>query len=230
MPANAPGHAFQLDAAKGTVPTDDQTVVSTDPPYYDNVPYSNLSDFFYIWMRLCLREVFPTVFATRQTPKEDELVASHSLYENIDDAMRHFTGGMTQALKQIHAKANDTVPVTIYYAFKQSDTGASGTASSGWESFLESVINAQFVVTGTWPVRTERSSRGRAIGSNALASSIVLVCRKRDADARSITRRDFQRELKEHLAEALDEMIGGVEGISPVAPVDLAQAVIGPGM
>ncbi len=230
LPANAPGHAFQLDAAKGTVPTDDQTVVSTDPPYYDNVPYSNLSDFFYIWMRLCLREVFPTVFATRQTPKEDELVASHSLYENIDDAMRHFTGGMTQALKQIHAKANDTVPVTIYYAFKQSDTGASGTASSGWESFLESVINAQFVVTGTWPVRTERSSRGRAIGSNALASSIVLVCRKRDADARSITRRDFQRELKEHLAEALDEMIGGVEGISPVAPVDLAQAVIGPGM
>lgn len=230
LPANAPGHVFQLDAAKGTVPTEDQTVVSTDPPYYDNVPYSNLSDFFYIWMRVCLREVFPTVFATRQTPKEDELVASHSLYENIDDAMRHFTDGMTQALRQIHAKANDTVPVTIYYAFKQSDTGASGTASSGWESFLESVINAQFVITGTWPVRTERSSRGRAIGSNALASSIVLVCRKRDTDARSITRRDFQRELKEHLAEALDEMIGGAEGISPVAPVDLAQAVIGPGM
>lgn len=230
LPASAPGHVFQLDAAKGTVPTEDQTVVSTDPPYYDNVPYSNLSDFFYIWMRVCLREVFPSVFATRQTPKEDELVASHSLYENIDDAMRHFTVGMTQALRQIHAKANDTVPVTIYYAFKQSDTGASGTASSGWESFLESVINAQFVITGTWPVRTERSSRGRAIGSNALASSIVLVCRKRETDARSITRRDFQRELKEHLAEALDEMIGGAEGISPVAPVDLAQAVIGPGM
>lgn len=230
LPANAPGHVLQLDAASGTVPTDSQTVVSTDPPYYDNVPYSNLSDFFYIWMRPCLREVFPDIFATRQTPKEDELVASHSLYEDIDDAMKHFTDGMTLALKQIHDKANDTVPVTIYYAFKQSDTGASGTASSGWESFLESVIKAEFVITGTWPVRTERSSRGRAIGSNALASSIVLVCRKRDPQAESVSRRDFQRELKDHLKEALDEMIGGAEGVSPVAPVDLAQAVIGPGM
>ncbi|PXW16942.1 putative DNA methylase [Paraburkholderia caballeronis] len=230
LPANAPGHVFQLDAAKGTIPSEVQTVVSTDPPYYDNVPYSNLSDFFYIWLRPCLRDVFPDVFATRQTPKEDELVASHSLYEDIGDAMKHFTDGMTLALRQIHAKSNDSVPVTIYYAFKQSDTGASGTASSGWESFLESVIKAEFVITGTWPVRTERSSRGRAIGSNALASSIVLVCRKRDKNAEAISRRDFQRELKDHLRDALEEMIGGVEGVSPVAPVDLAQAVIGPGM
>lgn len=230
LPACAPGHVHQLDAAKSTIATDSQTVVSTDPPYYDNVPYSNLSDFFYIWMRLCLRQVFPDIFATRQTPKADELVASHSLYENIDDAMRHFTDGMTLALRQLHDKSNDTVPITIYYAFKQSDTGANGTASSGWESFLESVIKAEFVITGTWPVRTERSSRGRAIGSNALASSIVLVCRKRDKEAQSVSRRDFLRELKEVLAEALEAMIGGAEGASPVAPVDLAQAVIGPGM
>jgi putative DNA methylase len=152
------------------------------------------------------------------------------LYEDIDDAMRHFTSGMTLALRRMHAKSNETVPVTIYYAFKQSDTGATGTASSGWESFLESVIAAEFVITGTWPVRTERGVRNRAIGSNALASSIVLVCRKRDKDAQTLSRREFQRELKDQLAEALDVMIGGAEGVSPVAPVDLAQAVIGPGM
>jgi putative DNA methylase len=230
LPAYAPGHAMQLDAAKATIPTDALTVVSTDPPYYDNVPYSNLSDFFYIWMRLCLRQVFPNVFATRQTPKKDELVASHSLYADINDAMRHFTDGMTLALRQIHDKSNESVPVTIYYAFKQSKTGAAGTASSGWESFLESVIQSEFVITGTWPVRTERSSRGIAIGANALASSIVLVCRRRDQDAATISRREFLRELKEQMSEALDVMIGGGEGVSPVAPVDLAQAVIGPGM
>lgn len=230
LPAFKVGHAMQLDAAKSCIPNASQTVVSTDPPYYDNVPYSNLSDFFYIWMRPCLRQVFPDIFATRQTPKSDELVASHSLYEHIEDAMQHFTDGMTLALRKMHEKSNESVPVTIYYAFKQSDTGASGTASSGWESFLESVIKAEFVITGTWPVRTERSSRGRAIGSNALASSIVLVCRKRDNDAITVSRREFQRELSEQLAEALEVMIGGAEGVSPVAPVDLAQAVIGPGM
>jgi putative DNA methylase len=230
LPARAAGHAMQLDAANASLPIEAQTVVSTDPPYYDNVPYSNLSDFFYIWMRPCLRQAFPDIFATRQTPKADELVASHSLYEDIDDAMRHFTDGMTLALKRMHDKSNESVPVTIYYAFKQSDTGATGTASSGWESFLESVIMAEFVITGTWPVRTERGVRNRAIGSNALASSIVLVCRKRDKDAQTISRREFQRELKEHMADALDAMIGGAEGVSPVAPVDLAQAAIGPGM
>jgi putative DNA methylase len=230
LPANMPGYAMQLDAAKSSIPSASLTVVSTDPPYYDNVPYSNLSDFFYIWMRPCLREVFPEIFATRQTPKTDELVASHSLYADIGDAMKHFTDGMTLALRRIHDKSNEAIPVTIYYAFKQSDTGASGTASSGWESFLESVIKSEFMITGTWPVRTERSSRGRAIGSNALASSIVLVCRKREQEAKSVSRRDFQRELKEKLAEAIDAMIGGAEGVSPVAPVDLAQAVIGPGM
>ena len=230
LPADPPAHAFQMDAARHTIPTTSQTVVSTDPPYYDNVPYSNLSDFFYIWMRPCLRTVFPTVFATKQTPKSDELVASHSLYENIEDAMRHFTDGMTNALRLIHEKSNDAVPVTIYYAFKQSETGAGGTSSTGWESFLESVINAKFVITGTWPVRTERSTRGRAIGSNALASSIVLVCRKRADDAVSISRREFLRELQDELTDAVDVMIGGATGVSPVAPVDLAQAVIGPGM
>lgn len=230
LPASVHGHAYQLDAARGGVSEASNVVVSTDPPYYDNVPYSNLSDFFYIWMRTCLRQVFPVLFATRQTPKADELVASHSLYEDLNDAMRHFTDGMTQALNRIYDEANETIPITIYYAFKQSDTGASGTSSSGWESFLESVIKANFVITGTWPVRTERSNRGRAIGSNALASSIVLVCRKRDVNAISVSRRDFLRELKEVLKDAVEEMIGGAEGISPVAPVDLAQAVIGPGM
>lgn len=230
LPGNGNGSAIQIDAAKGTISTAGYTVVSTDPPYYDNVPYANLADFFYLWMRQCLRDVFPNIFGTMQTPKSDELVASHSLYQDIDQAMQHFMDGMTKAILQIHLKSHEAIPVTIYYAFKQSETKDSGTYSSGWESFLESVIRAGFVITGTWPIRTERSSRSRAIGSNALASSIVLVCRKRDTEAASISRRDFQRELREEVPQALETMIGGAEGASPIAPVDLAQSAIGPGM
>ena len=229
LPTSLPGHAYQMDAADLTTTAPGNRVISTDPPYYDNVPYSNLSDFFYIWMRICLRQVYPEIFTTRQTPKSDELVASHSLYTDINHAMRHFTEGMTKALRKIHDETNQTIPVTIYYAFKQSETQGNNTISTGWESFLESVIAVGFVVTGTWPVRTERSTRGRALGSNALASSIVLVCRKRDPDAPAISRREFLRELNAVLPEALDDMTrGGIN--NPVAPVDLSQAIIGPGM
>ena len=231
LPPTGKATAQQLDAAKASPQSVRPLVVSTDPPYYDNVPYSNLSDFFYIWMRRCLRSVYPQIFITLQTPKEDELVASHSLYLRIDDAMKHFTSGMTAALRRIYANAHEAIPVTIYYAFKQADSTAGSTSSSGWESFLESVVLAGFGVTGTWPVRTERGARGRAIGSNALASSIVLVCRKRPADAPTISRREFIRELNGVLPEALDEMTkGSGDDRSPVAPVDLSQAIIGPGM
>lgn len=205
-------------------------VISTDPPYYDNVPYSNLSDFFYIWARIALRDRLPEYFGTIQTPKTDELVASHSLYSDIDEAMNFFSEGMTSALKSMHKEANPAVPITIYYAFKQSESNEAGTTSSGWESFLESVVNSGFVITGTWPIRTERATRGRALGSNALASSIVLVCRKRDGVHQSISRRQFQKELREEMPESIETMIGGTEGSSPIAPVDLAQSAIGPGM
>lgn len=229
LPSHTEGHALQSDAAKSRLLNIGPVMVSTDPPYYDNVPYANLSDFFYLWMRQCLRCVFPNIFVTTQTPKEDELVASHSLYESMSDAMAHFTKGMSDALRNIHLESNCGVPITIYYAFKQSGAKNSGAGSSGWESFLESVLNSGFSVTGTWPMRTERSSRGRALGSNALASSIVLVCRKRSIDALTISRRDFIRELNATLPEALLDMTrGGVN--SPVAPVDLSQAIIGPGM
>jgi putative DNA methylase len=206
-------------------------IISTDPPYYDNVPYANLSDFFYLWMRQSLRDVYPDIFSTIQTPKHDELVASHSLYDSIDDAMNHFTSGMTAALANIKRASHPSFPITIYYAFKQSDSDENATSSSGWESFLDSVVRSGLAVVGTWPMRTERSARGRAIGSNALASSVILACRKRQPDAASISRREFIRELNATLPIALDAMTRESEGLhSPVAPVDLSQAIIGPGM
>lgn len=222
------GFAKQHNAMRGYSPN--KMVVSTDPPYYDNVPYSNLSDYFYMWTRIALKQRIPESFGTIQTPKHDEIIASHSLHENIDDAMRFFTQGMGQALKCIRDEAASIAPVTIYYAFKQSETSSRGTSSSGWESFLESVIGSGFSITGTWPIRTERANRGRAIGANALASSIVLVCRSRPPKGESITRRQFQSRLRDDMPEALEAMIGGSDGASPIAPVDLAQAAIGPGI
>lgn len=206
------------------------TVISTDPPYYDNVPYSNLSDFFYMWTRIALKDLAPQNFGTIQTPKHDELVASHSLYDDIDEAMEFFSEGMTKTLSSLYEESNPSIPVTIYYAFKQSETSDNGTSSTGWESFLASVVKSGFAITGTWPIRTERANRGRAIGANALASSIVLVCKKRDNSKGSISRRQFQKELRSEMPEALEAMIGGSTGASPIAPVDLAQAAIGPGM
>ena len=133
-------------------------------------------------------------------------------------------------MSEIAAKSHDGFPVSIYYAFKQADSNEDGTVSTGWVIFLESVIRAGFSLTGTWPIRTEKEGRVMGNGMNALASSIVLVCRKRSEDAPKILRREFQRELKEVLIEALEAMLGGADGLSPIAPVDLAQAAIGPGM
>lgn len=133
-------------------------------------------------------------------------------------------------MRRIADLANPAFPTTIYYAFKQGETTDIGTGNTGWETFLEAVIRSGFSITGTWPMRTERGARSISIGTNALASSIILVCRQRSVDASTISRRDFLRELKDELADAVEVMIGGAEGISPVAPVDLAQAVIGPGM
>ncbi len=205
-------------------------VVSTDPPYFDNIGYADLSDFFYVWLRKSLRPVFPDLYATLAVPKAEELVATPYRHGGKTEAESFFMDGMTHAMKNLAEQAHSAFPVTIYYAFKQAETNkVEGTSSTGWETFLEAVLIAGFALTGTWPMRTERDARSISIGSNALASSIILVCRKRATDATTISRREFLRELNAVLPEALLDMThGGVN--SPVAPVDLSQAIIGPGM
>lgn len=223
-----PGYATQKDAQTQEIST--LKIISTDPPYYDNIAYADLSDFFYVWLRRSLRSILPNLFSTITVPKNEELVAMAYRHGSKEKAEQFFLSGMTEAMSRLADQAHSAFPTTIYYAFKQSDTTDIGTGNTGWETFLEAVLKAGFAVTGTWPMRTELSNRIIGAGTNALASSIVLVCRRRDPQAPSISRREFLRELKEELAEAVDVMIGGAVGISPVAPVDLAQAVIGPGM
>lgn len=228
LPAVGVGSARQQDAQTQSMSTG--KVISTDPPYFDNVPYADISDFFYVWMRRSLRSVFPALFGTIAVPKAEELVAARHRHGGRENAEKFFLDGMTHAMHRLSEQAHPSFPITIYYAFKQSDDTDVGTGNTGWETFLEAVIRSGLAISGTWPLRTEREVRSRGIGSNALASSIVLVCRTRDVSAPSVSRRDFLRELKEELGDAVDAMIGGAEGVSPVAPVDLAQAVIGPGM
>ena len=225
-----PGCAVQADAGKQTVSVD--RVVSTDPPYYDNIGYADLSDFFYVWLRKSLKPIFPSLFATLAVPKAEELVATPYRHGSKEKAEAFFLDGITQAMQRLANQAHPSFPVTIYYAFKQSETGTQeGTTSTGWETFLDAVLRAGFAVTGTWPMRTELSNRMIGSGTNALASSIVLVCRPRPADAPTTSRRAFQRELNQVLPQALDEMTKGAgDERSPVAPVDLSQAIIGPGM
>jgi putative DNA methylase len=226
----AGGGATQSDAQTQTIST--LRVVSTDPPYYDNIGYADLSDFFYVWLRKSLRSVFPSLLATMAVPKLEELVALPYRFKTKIEAEKFFLDGMTQVIHNIARLAHPAGPVTIYYAFKQSETNKSeGTSSTGWETFLTAVLQAGFSIVGTWPLRSEQEFRIVSMGTNALASSIVLVCRKRPADASSISRREFIRELNGLLPEALDEMTKGTGGEhSPVAPVDLSQAIIGPGM
>lgn len=225
---NANGNALQHDAATQLI--SQNKVISTDPPYYDNIGYADLSDFFYVWMRRSLRSVYPELFATMAVPKAEELIATPYRHGSKEAAEQFFLEGMTQAMANLAKQAHPAFPVSIYYAFKQSETKEGSTTSTGWVTFLEAVIRAGFAIVGTWPMRTEMANRMIGSGANALASSIVLVCRKRQAGADSISRRDFQRELREHMPEALETMLGGEGGHAPIAPVDLAQSAIGPGM
>jgi len=227
LPIERQGYVIQADAA--TQQISESKVVSTDPPYYDNIGYADLSDYFYAWLRPTLKSVLPEIFATVAVPKAEELVATPFRHGGKGEAEAFFLEGMTRAMHQLAAQTHLAFPVTIYYAFKQSDSSDFGTASTGWETFLEAVLKAGFAISGTWPMRTERANRTRGIGSNALASSIVLVCRKRELTAKTVSRREFIRELNAALPDALDEMTRGAEH-SPVAPVDLSQAIIGPGM
>jgi putative DNA methylase len=220
--------AAQDDAA--TQGISNYKVVSTDPPYYDNIGYADLSDFFYVWLRKSLRSVYPQLFGTMAVPKAEELVATPYRHGSKEKAETFFMDGMTRAIHNLAEKSHPAFPVSIYYAFKQSETKEGSTTSTGWVTFLEAVIQAGFAIDGTWPMRTELANRMIGAGANALASSIVLVCRKRETNAESISRRDFQRQLREEMPGALETMIGGETGQTPIAPVDLAQSAIGPDM
>lgn len=205
-------------------------VVSTDPPYYDNIGYADLSDYFYVWLRRSLRNTYPQLFSTMLVPKHEELVATpYRENRGKEGARTFFEEGMFHTFKQVYEYAREDVPVTIYYAFKQSETETSNdvesTASTGWETMLSAIIKAGFSITGTWPMKTEKPGRTIGNGTNALASSIVLVCRKRPEDAPMGTRRDFVMTLKRELGPALDKLRS-----SNIAPVDLAQSAIGPGI
>lgn len=223
LPAFPYGLAQQQDAQNQDLTRD--KLVSTDPPYYDNIGYADLSDFFYVWLRRSLRPVFPDLFATLAVPKAEELVATPYRHGSKEKAEAFFLDGMTQAMHRLAEQSHPAFPVTIYYAFKQSESESDeGTSSTGWETFLDAVIRAGFAISGTWPMRTEYTGNLKK-NVAALASSIVLVCRPRPANAPTATRREFVDALKAELPPALAELQK-----ANIAPVDLAQAAIGPGM
>lgn len=224
LPASLAGTASSSDAATQSI--SEGKVVSTDPPYYDNIGYADLSDFFYVWMRRVLRPIFPEIFTTLAVPKAEELVATPHRHGSREKAEVFFLDGMTQAMHRLAEQAHPAFPVTIYYAFKQAESdGDDGTTNTGWDTFLAAVIEAGFAISGTWPMRTELGNRMIGSGTNALASSIVLVCRQRATNAPTATRREFVATLKAELPQALAHLQAG-----NIAPVDLAQAAIGPGM
>jgi putative DNA methylase len=200
-------------------------VISTDPPYYDNIDYSDLSDFFYLWLRRSLKDIYPSLFGLLSAPKSDELKASQFRHKSKVAAEKHFLDGMRTAIRAIADNANLDSPTTIYYAFKQSEIQSDGISSTGWATFLQAVLEAGFAVVGTWPLRTELSNRMIASGSNALANSVVLVCRKKESSAETITRAEFIRALKRELPNAIKELQA-----ANIAPADMPQSAIGPGM
>ena len=218
------GTSSQSDASQNEISVG--KVISTDPPYYDNIGYADLSDFFYVWLRRSLMSSFPDLFATLAVPKAEELVATPYRHGSREKAEAFFLNGMTLAMQRLTEQSHSACPVTIYYAFKQSETeGESGVVNTGWATFLDAVIHAGFGISGTWPIRTEMRTRPVGMSTNSLASSIVLVCRSQPSDAPIATRRAFIEALKSELPDALRQMQQG-----NIAPVDLAQAAIGPGM
>ena len=219
----AQGAVIQQDAA-GDTPLLSEAVIATDPPYYDNIGYADLSDFFYVWQRRMLSNVWPDLFRRVLTPKDEELVATPHRHGGKEAAERFFMNGMARALRKMHRSGADDFPVTLYYAFKQSEVAKEGLTSPGWATFLQGVVNAGYLIDGTWPVRTEHAIALKKKKS-ALASSIVLVCRKRSPDAPVISRREFMARLRAALPWALQNIRAG-----GVGPVDMAQAALGPGM
>ena len=208
-----------------TVDYPNGVVISTDPPYYDNIGYADLSDFFHVWLRKTLRHIYPEVLSVLSTPKSEELVATRYRHGSQETADSFFLEGMREAVTNMAAHTASDYPATIYYAFKQSEIKQEGISSTGWATFLQAVVEAGYAVVGTWPMRTERANRMIALGTNALANSVVLVCRKKDASAEVITRAEFLRALKRELPPAIAELQA-----ANIAPADLPQSAIGPGM
>ena len=223
--SNCAGYVKQFDAQSDCGYS--KIMISTDPPYYDNIGYADLSDYFYVWMRQTLKETFPLLFRTMLVPKVEELIATPYRHDgSMEKAKVFFEDGMYKTCCQLYQYALPDIPVSIYYAFKQSDTDEDAqTSSSGWETMLSAIIRAGFAITGTWPMRTEMAVRAIASGTNALASSIVLVCRKREEAARNVTRREFINALHREMRPALEKLQS-----ANIAPVDLAQSAIGPGI
>ena len=215
------GKAYQADAST-TIHAQGGPVIVTDPPYYDNIGYADLSDFFYVWLRPLLRDVYPDLFASILTPKTEEMIAG----PRFEDDPQRFEDLQGRALKLIREHCSGEFPSSIFYAYKQQEEEREGRASTGWETMLSAIVSAGFEIVGTWPMRTERPGRSRAIGSNALASSVVLVCRPRPDDAPTAMRSEFFNALKKELPAALDQLTQK----GHIAPTDLAQAAIGPGM
>ena len=223
FPASGLGSLKQINA--GEVVYTEGTVISSDPPYYDNIGYADLSDFFFCWLKQTLKPAFPDLFGILATPKSEELVATPYRHGGNDAAEKFFLDGMTAAIARMAERSSTEYPATIYYAFKQSEVEQDGISSTGWATFLQAVITAGFSVLGTWPIRTESPGRLIAKGTNALANSVVLVCRKKEASAEVITRAEFIRALKRELPPAIAELQA-----ANIAPADMPQSAIGPGM
>ena len=223
LPALGTGSIIQSDARFAALPQG--ACLSTDPPYYDNIGYADLSDYFYVWLKRSVGGIYPEVFSTIAVPKTDELVAMPHRHSNRRDAESYFLNGMSEAFNNITSQLDHGLPATIYYAFKQSEVTQEGLTSSGWATFLEAIISSGLSVVGTWPVRTERAGRTISVGTNALATSVVLVCRKKEASAETITRAEFIRALKRELPSAIKELQA-----ASIAPADMPQSAIGPGM
>ena len=223
LPADANiGEVHQANAA-ADIQTETNSMIVTDPPYYDNIGYADLSDFFYVWLRPLLRNEHPDLFAGILTPKAEEMVA---IAARFGDARQRFEDLLAKTLKQMRERGSSEFPVSIFYAYKQQEEQHGGRASTGWETMLNATISSGFQIVGTWPMRTELANRPRSLGSNALASSVMLVCRPRPLDAPSGTRRQFLDGLARELPKALNQLTR--EG--HIAPTDLAQAAIGPGI
>ncbi len=221
--AQCQGSVLAHDAQ--TVLYKEGAVISTDPPYYDNIGYADLSDFFFCWQKPALRPVYPVLFEMLATPKQEELVATPYRHGNKKAAESFFLDGMSKAIANMAYQSSSAYPATIYYAFKQSEIDQEGISSTGWAIFLQAMIDSGYAVLGTWPMRTEQANRIIASGTNALANSVVLVCRKRDESAEILSRAEFIRALKRELPPAIETLQK-----ANIAPADMPQAAIGPGM
>ena len=217
------GTEQQSDAQ--TISYPEEALISTDPPYYDNIGYADLSDFFYCWMKPLLQQVYPDLFGVLATPKADELVATPYRHGGKEAAESFFLDGMSKAIAGMARQSSPDYPTTIYYAFKQSEIAQEGVSSTGWATFLQAVLKSGYAVVGTWPIRTEMANRMIASGANALANSVVLVCRKREDSAETISRAEFIGALKRELPPALEELQK-----ANISPADMPQSAIGPGM